>query len=210
MDKLKYRDVSLARPWRHVINSGAGSTQEKMMRLEADPKIITKLAAQCENANLQFRSFLKSIDLEIEELDAIVHRHYKVVASQINCCDCGNCCRDVIPILQVHDVDRLAVGLSLSREEVTARFLVTDEDGDVVFHDRPCPLLSDNRCTVYDYRPDDCRSYPHLRKDEFVFRLFQAVENCSVCPIVFNVFERLKEELWYERDDVWDRDQFSL
>ena len=64
------------------------------------------------------------------------------------------------------------------------------------------PLLSDNCCTVYDHRPDDCRSYPHLHKDEFVFRLIQAVENCSVCPIVFNVFERLKDELWREGEDV--------
>jgi len=173
-----------------------------MMRLETNPKVVAKLAEQCEDANWQFRTFLKGADLEIEELDAIVHRHYEDVASQIDCCACGNCCRNVTPILQEHDVDRLAIGLNLSREEATERFLVTDEDGDVIFHDRPCPLLSDNCCTVYDHRPDDCRSYPHLHKEEFVFRLIQAVENCSVCPIVFNVFERLKDELWRECDDV--------
>ena len=168
------------------------------MRLETDPKAVAKLAEQCEDANWQFRTFLKGIDLEIEELDATVHRHYQDVASQINCCDCGNCCRVVTPILKEQDVDRLALGLKLSREEVTGRFLVTDEDGDTIFRARPCPLLAGNCCTVYDHRPNVCRSYPHLHKDEFVFRLIQAVENCSVCPIVFNVFERLKAELWRE------------
>jgi hypothetical protein len=26
------------------------------------------------------------------------------------------------------------------------------------------------------------------------------VENCSICPIVFNVYEQLKGELWYSGD----------
>jgi len=65
------------------------------------------------------------------------------------------------------------------------------------FRQKPCPFLQNNRCTVYDARPDDCRSFPHLHKDEFVFRLIQVVNNCSVCQIVYNVFEWLKEELWH-------------
>jgi len=32
------------------------------------------------------------------------------------------------------------------------------------------------------------------------------VENCSICPIVFNVFERLKDELWHEPEDAWDEE----
>jgi hypothetical protein len=35
---------------------------------------------------------------------------------------------------------------------------------------------------------------------EFVFRLIGVVENYAVCPIVFNVHEHLKVELWYEGD----------
>ena len=38
----------------------------------------------------------------------------------------------------------------------------------------------------------------------FRFRLIQAVQNCSVCPISFHVFERLKDELWHEPNDVLD------
>ncbi len=45
-----------------------------------------------------------------------------------------------------------------------------------------------NCCTVYDARPDDCRSFPHLHKDEFVFRLIQVVNNCSVCQIVYTTY----------------------
>jgi Fe-S-cluster containining protein len=172
------------------------------MKLETDPHVVAKLAQEREDENWAFRRFLKGVDLEIEELDAIVHRHYGEVARQIDCCACANCCREVTPVLQEQDVDRLAIGLSISGEEVKEQFLTTDEDGDLVFGDHPCPLLENNRCTVYDHRPEDCCSYPHLHKEEFVFRLIQAVANCSVCPIVFNVFERLKVELWRKTDNV--------
>lgn len=169
------------------------------MKLQTDPNVVAKLAEKREDANWRFRSFLKGIDLSVEELDTIVHKHYKDVSSQIDCCACGNCCREVLPVLRDDDVVRLAEGLELSRDELAKRFLTTDEDGDLTFSRRPCPLLSGNRCSAYDHRPDVCRSFPHLRKDEFVFRLIQAVQNCSVCPIVYNVFERLKAELWHSR-----------
>lgn len=31
------------------------------------------------------------------------------------------------------------------------------------------------RCSVYDCRPRDCQSYPHLHKKDFVFRMNQAL-----------------------------------
>lgn len=34
-------------------------------------------------------------------------------------------------------------------------------------------------------------------KEDFVFRLIGVVGNYDVCPIVFNVYEQLKAELWH-------------
>lgn len=177
------------------------------MKLQTDPKVVAKLAEEREEENWRFRSFLKGVDLDIEELDAIVHRHYEDVSSQIDCCACGNCCREVLPVLHTSDVARLASGLNLSETEVINRFLVPGKEKETfTFNNKPCPLLAGNRCTAYPSRPDDCRSFPHLHKEEFVFRLVQAVENCWICPIAFNVFERLKIELWYEPDDIWEEE----
>ena len=182
------------------------------MRLESDPDVVKRLAEEREEENWQFRSFLKGIDLKTEELDAIVHAHYEDVANQIDCCACGNCCREVSAGLDDQDVLRLATGLDIEKDKFKKRFLTKDEDGETIFRDLPCPFQSGNLCTVYDYRPETCRSFPHLHKDDFVFRLIGVVQNCSVCPIVFNVFERLKDELWHEWDDMWevdrDRDEF--
>lgn len=184
------------------------------MELQTDPSVTARLAEERMEENLRFRTFLKGVDLEIEEIDAMVHKHYEYVASRIDCCTCGNCCREASPHLHATDIARLAAEMKLSEEEIRDRFLVPTEEKDTfAFNKLPCPFLSGNRCTVYASRPDDCCSFPHLHKEEFVFRLLRAVENCAVCPIVFNVFERLKDEFRSDPDDIagegWDTDDFE-
>jgi hypothetical protein len=173
-----------------------GKERAGSMKMETDPKIIERLAREREEENWEFRRFLKDLPIEDEELDALVHRHFEEVSSHVDCCACANCCREVLPILSTFDVERLAGGVGISGEDLIDRFLVPGEEtGTFTFNSKPCPMLFENRCTVYESRPEDCRSFPHLHKDEFVFRLIQAVQNCSICPIVFHVFERLKNDL---------------
>jgi len=102
------------------------------------------------------------------------------------------------PLLTDADIKRLASHLVLTVKQFRADFIKTEsEEGKAFeFNTMPCPFLQDNRCTVYDCRPRDCQSYPHLHKKDFVIRMNQAYDNCSVCPIVFNVYEGLKSELW--------------
>ena len=166
------------------------------MELITDVGTVARLAKEREDENWAFRSFLKGVDMEVEEVDAIVHRHCEEVSAQIDCCACANCCQDITPVLEPADVSRLAEGLGLTEEACFERLLEIDEDGDTIFPGIPCPLLSEKRCSAYAHRPGDCRSYPHLDKEGFVFHLAQAVDNCAICPIVFNVFERMKIELW--------------
>ena len=173
------------------------------MKLETDPRRVEQLAEQREDENWLFRSFLKGVHLEIEEIDAIAHRLYETVSSQIDCRACGNCCRKVLPTLSRAEVIRLASGLGLSKVELIRRYLQpAREKNTFSFNATPCPLLSGNLCTAYASRPDDCGSFPHLHKPEFVFRLMQVVEDCSICPIVFNVLELLKGELWHEEAEA--------
>jgi Fe-S-cluster containining protein len=62
----------------------------------------------------------------------------------------------------------------------------------MILKGKPCKFLRNKKCTIYSSRPFDCRSYPHLHKKDFTFRLFAVLNNYSVCPIVFNVYEELK------------------
>ncbi len=180
------------------------------MRIEKDPEAVRKLARKRDEENWRFRSFLKQSDLSIEEMDVVVHRIYGEVAAAIDCTECGNCCRRVLPFLSKTDTERLASGLNISVGELADRHFAYDEEEEAfTFNRRPCPFLADKRCTVYEFRPEECRSHPHLHKDEFVFRLMGVVFNYEICPIVFNVYERLKEELWHAPDDFPDEDRLE-
>ena len=166
------------------------------MPLEADPKKVAKLAEQKEQANWRLRHRVKCSDLSIEEMDAIVHRLYRTISEQIDCRRCANCCKVVSPLLQPDECNRLAEHLCVPTKQFIRDYLVEAKDDDgYLFKPGDCPFLKDDSCSIYDIRPKDCRSYPHLHKDEFVFRVTQAFSNTYVCPIVYNVFEALKKEL---------------
>lgn len=165
---------------------------------ETDIVHIEKHSQRREAENWEFRCFLKGSDLSVSKIDSIVKELYREVSAQIDCTQCGNCCKVIQPILKQADITKLAAHLKLTVTEFKSRFVKEYEDGDkddFVFTTRPCPFLENNRCAVYEQRPHVCRSYPHLHKKDFVFRVNQAFSNCSVCPIVFNVYEGLKQTL---------------
>lgn len=60
-------------------------------------------------------------------------------------------------------------------------------------------MLKEQLCSIYEHRPEICRSYPNLEKPDFLFRLMGVIGNLSVCPIAFNAFEELKLKLRWPR-----------
>ena len=172
------------------------------MEIEKDLKIIESVAREKDDENWEFRSFLKQHDYGIDKLDAIVHRITDEVSAKIDCTQCGNCCKHMRPILDEDDLLRFGAGLKISADELRGKYIIQDTDNpsEYKFNTLPCPFLSGTMCTNYEFRPKSCASYPYLHKDEFVFRLLGVVENYSCCPIVFNVYEKLKDELWHDDD----------
>jgi len=170
------------------------------MNIETDLKKIKETAQKKEDENWEFRSFLKGYCIEVVKLDSIVHRLFDLVSMEIDCTACGNCCRGVSPILSQKDIERLAHGLGTSIEHFRRQFLVESDKNfseGLIFNKEHCPLLKGNSCSHYELRPEDCRSFPHLHKKKFVSRLIGVIENYAICPLVFNVYERLKNELWH-------------
>jgi len=156
--------------------------------METDLQKIKRLGEKRDRENWEFRSFLKFIDLETEELDSLVHSIYQEVSSQIDCTKCANCCKEMKPALDQSDIQRFSTGIDISINEFRKKYIEEGEEkNEYYFNKKPCPFLKDNLCTNYDFRPEGCRSFPHLDKSEFVTRLWSVVENYSICPIVFNV-----------------------
>lgn len=179
--------------------------------METNLKNIERISKIKDDENWKFRSFLKGCDISLEELDSIVHELFDYVSSEIDRTKCANCCNKVSPILNERNIKKLSGSVGISILNFKKRFLKKKDDGDYTFNRLPCPFLENNICTQYKYRPNDCESYPHLHKEEFVFRLIGVVNNYSICPIVFNVYELLKEKIWENSmpnyfDDVLDFD----
>ena len=164
------------------------------MRIELELATIKEMSLAREDENWEFRAYLKWHDPP--GLDALVQQLYEEISTQIDCTQCGNCCRESAPVLSARDVRRFANGLGISAAKFQAESLIPDEEkGKFCFSAKPCPFLKDNKCTNYENRPEDCRSYPHLHEKHFTTRLMGVIDSCEICPIVFNVYERLKEEL---------------
>ncbi len=162
------------------------------MVLELDIGRIEEFGRLRKVENVEFRSYLKGQDFD--KIDGIVHLLNREISDQIDCTSCGNCCEKLSPCIIAKDVDRLSTRLYISPKQVKDRYTEIYE-GELFFKDLPCSFLKDQKCTIYSDRPEDCKSYPHLNKSQFISRLFEMIQNYSICPIVFNVFERLKIEL---------------
>ena len=63
--------------------------------------------------------------------------------------------------LSFNDRRRLATHFGISAAEFTAKYTIK-EDGlfQLKYHDKDCPFLSDNGCSVYEARPWQCRTWP--------------------------------------------------
>lgn len=164
--------------------------------MELDLQKIAVLAEQRKEENLQFRAQLRTMDPEM--LDEKVHVLNQEVSSAIDCTTCGNCCRTFIVSLDQEDKTRLCTHLEMDPESFTRDYLEKSQQGEYIFSHIPCRFLKDNRCTVYGVRPEDCRSYPHLHKKDVSLHLMALLGSYGVCPIVFNVLEKLKADTGFQ------------
>ena len=163
--------------------------------IQTDLSKIKYYAQKYERQNWKFRSYLKFMDQTDVELDSLVVDISDAIINQINCKTCANCCKEKSPIVLEKEILSISDRLKISKEEFINKYLEnTEESNDFMISKRPCPFLKNNECEIYDIRPEDCRSYPHLHKEGFRTRLIGVIENYSICPIVFNTYNQLKEK----------------
>jgi Fe-S-cluster containining protein len=136
------------------------------------------------------RGKLKSLKPAI--LDKYFHTFHEEVFAEINCMDCGACCKTISPAMRDVDLLRMAKPLKMKPSEIFETYMKKDDEGDYVFRSSPCPFLgSDNACSIYDYRPRACREYPHTDRTQMHQILELTFKNASVCPAVKKILKRI-------------------
>jgi len=126
----------------------------------------------------------------IKGFDQIIYDAHTEAFDEINCLECGNCCRTTGPLLLSNDIARISKHLKISSKEFSKQYLRIDEDGDHVFKSMPCPFLGeDNYCSVYEYRPKACRTFPHTDQKGQAQILNLTRKNAKICPAVSRILQ---------------------
>jgi Fe-S-cluster containining protein len=128
-------------------------------------------------------------------VDSVVHEINNTITPQIDCTQCGNCCKSLMINITPQETDSLAVHLNMDVNTVKEKYIETSEQGQMIMSAIPCHFLSGTQCTIYENRFKECRDFPHLHKQNFTARLLGTLMYYSMCPIIFNVVESLKAKL---------------
>ncbi len=161
-----------------------------------DLNFIAAKAAENEEENDSFRLFLKNSSSK--KVDELVHQLNDEISSQIDCTQCGNCCKSLMINVSNNEAEELAAHLQLSVAATKDKYLEESMSGAMIIKTIPCSFLHEKKCTIYENRFTGCRDFPHLHQPNFTSRLFGILMNYQTCPIIFNVVEELKMELGFK------------
>lgn len=127
-----------------------------------------------------------------KDLDARFHELHEEVFQEIDCLQCANCCSTTSPIFRDVDIDRISRKFKLTSLEFEREHLKIDEDGDKVLKSSPCTFLGpDNKCFIYDVRPQACREYPHTDRKRMYQILNLTQKNMEICPAVSRIVQHM-------------------
>ena len=133
-----------------------------------------------------------------DELDAQFLALHKELFDGYDCCKCANCCKAYNIVLDNDEVKRIASFLDLSESDYVAEYLIAadadaDDEKPYKFKEKPCSFLCDDgRCRIQDCKPDACANYPFTDQPDRLSSMYGVIERAEVCPIVFEILERLK------------------
>ena len=128
-----------------------------------------------------------------QKFDSIIQKIHAEVFETIDCTQCANCCQSLGPRFTTADTGRISTLLKMRENVFIREYLLTDEDGDLIFKKMPCPFLEDGHlCSIFEKRPKACAEYPHT--DQKNIKHFLLAENTLYCPAAVLIVEKLKEQ----------------
>jgi uncharacterized protein len=156
-----------------------------------EPFAVHAAAGKREEENMRFRTFLK-INADYDKLDEQCLKLHNELFAGYDCCKCNNCCRTYSISLQENEVDLIAAFLGLTKQDFSKKYLVHSVNGYEI--KAPCCFLGANgECAIQECKPAECKEFPHTNKPDRLESLLGVVSSAEVCPVVFEILERLKE-----------------
>ena len=156
------------------------------------PSEVKARAERLEDENYKFRSFLKN-HAEEKKLDRQFLDLHNELFGNYDCSSCRNCCKESAATLKDEEIPAIASFLQMPKDDFVKKYIKEDFDG-YELKDTPCCFLGeDNACLIEGCKPQSCKEYPYTNKPGRLGSLLGIMGSASVCPVVFEIIERLKK-----------------
>jgi len=128
--------------------------------------------------------------------DAKVHKFHEEVFSEIDCTECGLCCRNLGPVFRNTDIKHICSEIGTTERDFMDLYLIQDPDGvGYMLKELPCPFQEpDNTCRIYTCRTLSCRNFPHTESVNIQKKLVGLALDSQFCPAAFMICEKIIEE----------------
>jgi uncharacterized protein len=153
-------------------------------------------AERKKDSNFDFLLWLKNYR-NPNQVDRVAKESHQEVFSEIDCTKCANCCKVFSPTVSQTDIKRIASALQISETDFIETYLKKGDENEYEMNALPCPFLKDDKCSIYEIRPSVCQEYPHTNKKGFTTRKYMHIGNTEICPAVYQIFEKMKNEFRY-------------
>jgi len=159
------------------------------------PDKVREEARKKADENFKFRSYLKG-HADEDELDRQFLSLHKELFADYDCSKCRNCCKMYKGSIPSEDIDRDAQYLGITPEQFMDAYLEKEEyDMNYQTKHEPCDFLQeDGSCKLGDCKPDSCKKFPYTDQPERLSSLLSVLDVIEVCPVAFEILERLKKE----------------
>jgi Fe-S-cluster containining protein len=158
------------------------------------PNEVAARAEQKEDENYAFRTYLKN-HANPEELDAQFLKLHNELFSNYDCNSCRNCCKEYRGNLSDEDIMKCAEKFNMPPDDFKAQYLHQNQEGSYDTNHKPCDFLQkDGSCLLGDCKPVNCAEFPFTARPDRWASLLGIVSNASVCPVLFEMLEILKDE----------------
>lgn len=164
------------------------------------PRKVKFWAKKKENENYAFRTFLK-MNADEQKLDEQFLKLHQELFRTYDCSKCRNCCKAYHGSIPEEDVQTDAQYLDMTMEQFIEDYLdpKTAGEGYRTKH-TPCDFFDQEsrECILGDCKPENCKKYPYTDQPERLQSMLSILESAEICPVVFEMLERLKEEYGFE------------
>ena len=148
----------------------------------------------------KFRTFLKC-NADEKELDEQFVKLHDELFAQYDCNRCRNCCKMYHGSIPEEDVEKDARYLGIAATDFAEQYLLgKDSEGNYKKKHKPCDfLMEDGSCKLGDCKPESCKKYPYTNQPERLRSLYSVLDTVAVCPVAFEIYERLKKEYGFKK-----------